>query len=139
MQLYAIPVVGAMIFNGKGQLFLMKSSGKFGEEWIIPGGKVNFGEGMEAALRREIKEETNIDLSEVKFLGVRAMINGQRHFIFLEYSGFTTETYNVILNDEAVEFRWFSPSALASVRIANPTQALLDERVDISDGQFRIK
>ena len=38
----------------------MQSSGKFGDEWIIPGGKVSFGEGMDAALRREIKDEANL-------------------------------------------------------------------------------
>lgn len=58
--------VGAMIFNSKGELFLSKRSKKATNEkgcWEIPGGKVNFGETLQRAIRREMKEEYGIDLA----------------------------------------------------------------------------
>jgi 8-oxo-dGTP diphosphatase len=34
--------------------------------WAIPGGFVDYGESVEAAVRREMKEETNLDLAELE-------------------------------------------------------------------------
>lgn len=61
--------VGAMIFNDKGELFLSKRSKKATNErgcWENPGGSVKFGEKLEEAVKREIKEEygTEIDIIE---------------------------------------------------------------------------
>ena len=131
---FAIPVVGALIFNDQNELFLMQSSGKFGDEWIVPGGKVHFGERLEAALRREIKEETSLDLGDIKFLGVREMIDGKNHFVFLEYSARPRPPYRVVLNHEAVEYRWFTPDELKAIKMAGPTQELIRERIALDQG-----
>lgn len=125
---FAIPVVGALVFDEAGRLFLMQSSGKFGDAWIVPGGKVHFGETMEAALRREIKEETNLDLGEIRFLGVREMIQDRTHFIFLEHAARTNGPCHVVLNEEAVRFQWFGPGELDTLKIAAPTRELIRER-----------
>lgn len=56
---------GAMIFNKKGELFLSKRSQKATNEkgcWEIPGGKVAFGETLQTAIKREMKEEYGVDL-----------------------------------------------------------------------------
>jgi ADP-ribose pyrophosphatase YjhB (NUDIX family) len=138
MSEFAVPVVGALIFNSKSELFLMQSSGKFGSEWIVPGGKVNFGETMENALRREIKEETNIELGKIQFLGVREMITEKKHFIFLEFARWRQNDEAVILNSEAVSYKWCQPDDLRKIQIAGPTQSLIEERLDYSGGTFRL-
>lgn len=42
------------------------AGGKFGEKWDIPGGKVRFGETLEEALVRQVKEETGCSISVMK-------------------------------------------------------------------------
>lgn len=61
--------VGAMIFNEKNELFLTKRSKKATNErgcWEVPGGKVEFGETLEHAVKREIREEYGVDIELVK-------------------------------------------------------------------------
>lgn len=57
--------VGAMIFNDKGELFLAKRGRKAKNErgtWENPGGAVEYGEQLEDAVRREIREEYGFDI-----------------------------------------------------------------------------
>ncbi|MBK7966854.1 MAG: (deoxy)nucleoside triphosphate pyrophosphohydrolase [Bacteroidetes bacterium] len=65
-----IRVVAAIVFNTENQ-FLMarKKEGKsLAGYWEFPGGKVDAEEDDLSALKREIKEELNVDLKEVQFV-----------------------------------------------------------------------
>jgi 8-oxo-dGTP pyrophosphatase MutT (NUDIX family) len=54
--------VRALIFDGEGRVFLVKHSYIAG--WHLPGGGVETGETLVAALERELREEGNIEVSE---------------------------------------------------------------------------
>lgn len=77
-------IVGAVILNPLGQVFLMSGT-KWQERLIVPGGHVEFGEGLEAALYREIQEETGFSISGIRFVNVDEMIGDERHFVFVNY------------------------------------------------------
>jgi ADP-ribose pyrophosphatase YjhB (NUDIX family) len=121
-------IVGALIFDNQQRIFLMRSSGKFGDQWIIPGGKVDYGETVLTALLREIREETNLEIKDIKFVGIRELIEPQKHFVFLEHTAIAINTENIKLNSEATEFGWFAKSDLNTIDIAEPTLALIQER-----------
>jgi 8-oxo-dGTP diphosphatase len=56
---------GAMIFSDNRELFLSKRSQNTKNErgcWETPGGSVEFGETLEDAVRREIREEYGVDI-----------------------------------------------------------------------------
>lgn len=53
--------VTAIITDGHGRLLLIRSR-KPGRGWELPGGKINSGELWRAALTREVREETGLDL-----------------------------------------------------------------------------
>jgi len=60
--------VGALIFNRAGKILLCKRSQNAKNErgcWEAPGGAVEYGETLEHAIRREMKEELDIEL-EIK-------------------------------------------------------------------------
>src|SRR3989344_134687 len=60
---------GAMIFNDKNELFLSKRSQNAKNEkgcWETPGGSVDFGETLEQAVRREIKEEYGVEIEVIE-------------------------------------------------------------------------
>jgi len=62
------PVLVASAFIRKDNKFLLTYDPKF-EFWRVPGGKPNYGEKIEDALKREMKEELDIEISIDKFLG----------------------------------------------------------------------
>jgi mutator protein MutT len=60
---------GAMIINDKGEVFLSKRSKNTRNErehWETPGGGVELGEALEAAVRREMMEEYGIELDIIE-------------------------------------------------------------------------
>jgi 8-oxo-dGTP diphosphatase len=65
--------VGAVIVDGLGRLFLARrGSGAKNERglWEFPGGSVEFGETLAAALRREMREEYGIEIAVGDLLDV---------------------------------------------------------------------
>ena len=103
------PTVGALIFDPADRLFLMRSH-KWADKYVVPGGHVELGETLEAALRREVLEETGLTISEITFVGVQEFVYDPafwqpRHFLFFDYACRTGST-QVRLNDEAEEYMW---------------------------------
>ena len=65
--------VGAIIVDNQGRLFLARRGSKAKNErglWEFPGGSVEFGETMAAALQREMREEFGIEITVGKLLDV---------------------------------------------------------------------
>lgn len=61
--------VGAMVFNDAGELFLARRGQQATNErgcWEVPGGGVEFGEGLAAAVRRELWEEFAVTIEIVE-------------------------------------------------------------------------
>ena len=62
---------GAMIFNKEGKVLLCKRSQHAKNErgcWEVPGGAVEFGETLQHAIKREMKEELDIDIELIEQL-----------------------------------------------------------------------
>lgn len=75
--------------------------------WRIPGGYVGWNESTEDVLRREVKEETNLDVKENQLVGVYS--DPKRHpkqvvnIVYLV----TVDNGKVKHGDDAVEAKWF--------------------------------
>ncbi len=50
-------------------LLLQRSKGVGYNKWCLPGGKVDFGEDLATALKREVKEETDLDIYNISPIG----------------------------------------------------------------------
>ncbi len=125
-----LTTVGALIFNAKNEMLLLRTH-KWSDKWGIPGGKIKFGETSEAALRREILEETNLQVKDIQFVLVQDCIHSKEfykdaHFVLLNYSCRATGKLNVKLNHEAQEFRWLAPAAAKKLKLNKPTKVLLE-------------
>ena len=67
---YPIPCVGVIITNTSGEFLLGKRKGAHGAgEWGLPGGKMDFGESVNEAVLREVREETGLDVELTSLIG----------------------------------------------------------------------
>ena len=126
---FPIATVGALIVNQRDQ-FLMVKTHKWSHKWGIPGGKIKYEENSEAALHREVLEETGLRLKAVRFAMVQDCIRStefykKSHFLLLNYVAWTDDL-TVTLNDEAEEERWVSWKELEGMDLNLPTKILLD-------------
>jgi nucleoside triphosphatase len=130
-QQYPEPTVGALIFNREGKALLVKSD-KWRDKYCVPGGHIELGETMEDALRREVKEETGLDIYDVEFALMQEFIfDGafyeQRHFIFLDFVCKTDASENeVVLNFESQEYVWVSLEEASGLPLEPYTRRLIE-------------
>jgi phosphoglycolate phosphatase-like HAD superfamily hydrolase/ADP-ribose pyrophosphatase YjhB (NUDIX family) len=126
-----VVTVGALIFNDAGGALMVRTH-KWSNLWGIPGGKVKWGEPSENALRRELKEETNLDIADIRFVLVQDCIHSKEfyreaHFVLLNYTCRCVGRPDVKLNEEAREFRWVSIPQALQMPVNQPTKKLLLE------------
>ncbi len=119
-QAYPEPTVGALIFNNKGKIFLMKSH-KWNGKYVLPGGHIEVGERMEATLQREVKEETGLDIDRVEYIGFQEFIFDdafwkKRHFLFFDFAC-RAKTGTVVLNNEGQEYCWVALSDIDTLPV----------------------
>jgi phosphoglycolate phosphatase-like HAD superfamily hydrolase/ADP-ribose pyrophosphatase YjhB (NUDIX family) len=127
---YPICTVGALVWNADNQVLMVRTQ-KWSGMWGIPGGKIKSGEPSLNALKREIKEETNLDITDIAFAIVQDCIHSKQfyrdaHFVLLNYTCRVHGECNVKLNDEAQEFCWLTLGQALDMELNQPTRVLLE-------------
>lgn len=115
--------VAACIFNQKGELLLFKHRRGHHEYWVLPGGGLEFGETIEQGLKRELKEELNVEISVGNFIEMHEAIipDQNRHILNLFYKAEIISGIPKLAQEERLaDFAYFSLNALASLVILPP-------------------
>jgi ADP-ribose pyrophosphatase YjhB (NUDIX family) len=104
--------VKAFLKNQEGKYLLLKrSSEKYSEikgGWDIVGGRINTGSTLVDNLRREIKEETRLEIiGEPKLLEAQDIIRNDKHVVRLSYIA-ETEGEPILDTSENTEYKWLT-------------------------------
>ena len=104
--------VRGLIFDGEARIFLVKHSYVAG--WHLPGGGVEVGETLLAALERELREEGNIELTEPPTLHAvyfNRRVSRRDHVALFVVRAFR-QTAPPQPNSEIIAHGFFAPRAL---------------------------
>ena len=117
--------VSASIFRDGKVLLVRRARSPAKGFYSLPGGRVEFGETLHAALQREVDEETGLKIEIAELAGWREVVpgtNGGGHYLIMSFAARWTSG-EPVLNHELDDFRWLDPDRLGDLTI---TAGLLD-------------
>jgi mutator protein MutT len=124
--------VGALILDGDSILLVRRGKEPLRGYWSLPGGAVETGERLAQALRREVREETGLEVEVLQLFEVFERIlpddagAAQHHYVLLDYlcrvAGGSARA-----GDDAMDVRWIPRSELDRFEITPGTQAVIEK------------
>ena len=130
--------VGVMILRD-GKILLgrrnadpVKASSELGGQatWTMPGGKIDFGEKIADAARRELSEETGLAAKTLRIASIGNEIKDNAHFVTV---GFVCEDFEgepkIMEPEEIEEWKWFQIDSLPE-NIFPPSRKLLQNYIN---------
>tara|TARA_B110000090_G_scaffold137959_1_gene151758 strand:+ start:199 stop:639 length:441 start_codon:yes stop_codon:yes gene_type:complete len=98
-------------------------------EWDFAGGKINFNEDVEEALRREVKEETNLNIKNLNILKpLNLNFNDVSVFVLL-YSAEISCHSPILISYEHSEYNFFSKSEIMNLNIPQAYKNLIEDLI----------
>ncbi len=125
-------VVGVLARN-KNKFLLARETLEGGKEyWIVPGGKVEFGEEIEEAAKRELAEETGIKVKKLKFLCFKEAIAKEYNYhtvIFFFETRTNTTRIAKDIEGKVIEAKWFTKKEALKLNLVFSAKWLFEEVV----------
>ncbi|MEX2502321.1 MAG: NUDIX domain-containing protein [Trueperaceae bacterium] len=121
--------VGALLVDPAGRSLFVRTA-KWRGRWGVPGGKIEPGETIADAVRREVHEETGLAAFDLRWAPTLQAVRSpafahDAHFVLLNLVA-RSDGGAVRLNHEASEARWCRPvDALLGLDLNRPTRALV--------------
>lgn len=128
--------VSAVILD-RGKILLVKratspSKGK----WALPGGKVEYGERMAEAVRREVREEVGLDIEPICVFRIVEIVCPERgyHFVLAVFLARLKGVNTLRINKEEVEKAvWLHPSQALRLDLTVSTRKLIERILSMKD------
>jgi len=117
--------VGAVARAGGALLLVRRSNPHERGRWSLPGGKVEPGELLSAAVERETAEETGLAVSCGAFVGWAERIGPTHHFVILDFEVAMDGAQVPVAGGDAAEVAWVPLEALGSVELVSGLEDFL--------------
>jgi 8-oxo-dGTP diphosphatase len=124
----------AVIINENNEILFLKRSESddfMPGNWDVPGGGLDYGEDLEAGLRREVMEECGIEIEILKTLTVSTYFMDEVQRIDVTYLCRGINTENLKLSSEHSDHLWIYPgeSEIGSLKLNNYIRKIAEAAV----------
>ena len=124
--------IGCLAFRGEDVLLVRRIRPPRVGEWTVPGGGQALGESAQACARRELLEETGVEVGPLTLVACVDIVvpdeAGQIrfHYTIVDYAGRWTSG-EPRAGDDASEARFFSPAELQDLTLWDETLRVIAE------------
>jgi 8-oxo-dGTP pyrophosphatase MutT (NUDIX family) len=136
-------IVGAFIFSSDNKVLLghNKTGGVYQDQLIVPGGGIEQGESKVDALKREVLEETGIDISNAIVIEIEGISVGEsektlrelgeRVIVRMNFHDFkvqlplASDQVVMTFDDDYEQAQWYTSDELAAAKIGPATETTL--------------
>lgn len=119
--------VGAIVRRSGELLLIRRGHGPAAGEWSVPGGRVERGEMLSAAVVRELREETGLAAVCGPLVGWVEHIGDDHHFVIMDFEATIIAEGEPVAGDDAVEARWVPVADVAELRLVDGLAEFLYE------------
>jgi 8-oxo-dGTP diphosphatase len=129
--------VGAVIVDGDRVLLVKRAQPPLAGEWSLPGGAVEVGETLSAALQREVLEETGflVEVGQIVEVLDRIHLDDagrvEYHYVLLDYLC-TTVGGHLGAGPDAADARWATASELPAYRLSAQAMAIIARAIELA-------
>ena len=125
--MYNVAVSMIVINEQTGEILLIKQYGR--PHFVLVAGYVNRGEQVEHAVGREIKEETGMTISRIRFN--RTNFFEPSNTLMCNFTAFVKDDSELSTNAEIDSYQWFSPNdARKNIRPNSLAESFLNAYLD---------
>ncbi len=128
--------VGALVHRDGKVLLVRRAKEPNLGKWIIPGGLVELGEGLEDAVAREVKEELGITakLEGMLDLASEIILDKEKqvryHYVLVDFL-VSIGDERIALNRESNSYDWFTPESVLKLDTTENTKRMVGRYVEI--------
>ena len=126
---YRVSVKGLFVKDGK--ILLLKESSRLSGRWELPGGGLDFGEDIHIGLKREIEEETGLQIKSISDKPVYAWTwrfdnkrNMDWYYSLVLVYRVEIENFEFKPSEECEEIGFFSKQELNGIELCQQTNGL---------------
>lgn len=120
---------GAIVTGEDKKIIMVRQQvGYWAGKWIFPGGKLEMGETLEGAARREVLEETGCSFETIRQIGAYVSYDPHTSFekqvVLVYYLGQYTEG-KLIVGEGVTESGWFTVDEIETMTMKGEVPAIL--------------
>jgi 8-oxo-dGTP diphosphatase len=119
--------VSAAIFRDGKILLVRRAKSPAKGFYSLPGGRVEFGETLHAALHREVAEETALKVEIVDLAAWREVMpetGSGGHYLIMSFAA-RWSAGEPVLNDELDDYKWLAPDAVGELKMTFGLQEVI--------------